>query len=57
MKNNVNQTFSVPIYLHCMDKRYNNSQWDLKLFGCQHSLKCSLLYCIEDIKPCLEQHE
>lgn len=57
MKNSANRTISVPIYLHCMDKRYNNSQLDLKLFGRQHSLKGSLLYCVEESKPCLEQHE
>lgn len=57
MKNNVNQTFSVPIDLHCMDKRYNTSQWDLKLFGYQQSLKCFLLYSSEESKSCLEQHE
>lgn len=39
MKNNVNQMFSFPIDLHCMDKRYNKSQWDMQLFGYQQSLK------------------
>ncbi len=30
---------SVPIDFHCIDKKYNESQWETELFGYQHSSK------------------
>ncbi len=45
-KVNQNHTVLVPIYFHCMDKKYNEIQNEPKLFGYPHSSK-SLLSSVE----------
>ncbi len=42
IKNVDDQTILVPFDFHCMDKKYNVSQWEPKPFDYQHSSK----YCI-----------
>ncbi len=49
MKNAGNQVVSCPIDFHDVDKKYNGSQWDLKLFGYQHSSKYLILCSTDEI--------
>lgn len=54
LKNVDNQTISFPIGFHNVDRKYNGSQWDPKMFD----YKCSLKYLVSySIKFGLEQNE